>query len=159
MILGYILYEEERTFEGSKLIWAEIGKFVGSKVASVVITVAVLFGGYWCYENWDTVKGFGHGVKIFLFWLVLVGALPWSSYLFMRPLLAFQSNLASEQAAAAASIGLIAGFCLIDVVLALWLGDWSSAGGFTWFVAVLGFIAAGAYNFVICESLARHADG
>ncbi len=77
------------------MIWADIGKFVGSKVASVIITVAVLFGGYWCYENWDTVKGFGHGVKIFLFWLVLVGALPWSSFLFMRPLLAFQSRLAS----------------------------------------------------------------
>ena len=80
---------------------------------------------------------------------------------FPRPLtrlLNFQGSLQTERAAAAASIGVIGAFCLIDIVLALWLGDWSEAGGFTWFVAILGFAAAGAYNFVICESLARHAD-
>lgn len=139
-------------------VFAEIGKFVGAKVASVLITIAMLAGGWWCYENWDSVKAFGVVVKLILVWIVLVAALPWSSYLFMKPLLGFQSNLNSERAAAMVSIGVIAAYCVIDLILAFWLGDWSDASGFSWFMLLLGFAAAGAYNFVICESLARQAD-
>ncbi|MFQ5410869.1 MAG: hypothetical protein ACE5EC_01175 [Phycisphaerae bacterium] len=140
------------------MILAEIGKFIGAKIAGVLITVAMLAGGWWCYENWDTVTAFGHVIKLILFWLILVAALPWASFLFMRPLLDFQSRMQSEKAAAAVSVGLIAAFCLIDVLLALKLAGWGFGGGFTWFVVILGFLAAGAYNFVICESLARQAD-
>lgn len=140
------------------MIFAEIGKFVGAKVATAIIFVAVVAGGIWCWQNWDTVKAFGHVVKLLLIWLAVVAALPWSSYLFMRPLLNFQSSLQSEKAAIAVSVALIGVFCVIDVVVALCMGDWSDVGGFTWFVALLGFLAAGAYNFVICESLARHVD-
>lgn len=140
------------------MILAEAGKFVGAKVASAIIFVAVAAGGFWCYQNWDTVKAFGHVMKLLLFWLAIVAALPWSSYLFMRPVLDFQSSLQSERAAVAVSVGLIAIYCVIDIVVAFLMGDWSNAGGFTWFVTLLGFLAAGAYNFVICESLARHVD-
>ncbi len=139
-------------------VFAEIGKFVGAKVAGAIISIATIAGAVWCYYNWDTVKAFGEVVKLILFWLVLVAALPWTSYLFMKPLLAFQSNLNSERAAAATSIAVIGAFCLIDIALAFWLGDWHDAGGFSWFMLIVGFMAAGAYNFVICESLARQAD-
>lgn len=139
-------------------VFAEIGKFVGAKVAGAIITVATIAGCVWCYYNWDTVKAFGNVVKLILFWLVLVAALPWSSFFFVKPLLAFQGNLNSERAAAATSIGVIGLFCAIDLILAFWLGDWADANGFSWFMLLIGLIAAGAYNFVICESLARHAD-
>lgn len=139
-------------------VFAEIGKFVGAKVAGALITLATIVGGIWCYKNWDTVKAFGEVVKLILIWIALVAALPWSSYLFMKPLLGFQSNLNSERAAAAVSVGVIGAYCIIDMILAFWLGDWQDANGFSWFVLLLGFAAAGAYNFVICESLARQAD-
>ena len=142
-------------------VLAEIGKFVGAKVAGALITLATIAGGIWCYYNWDKVEAFGVVLRQILIWIVLVVALPWSSFLFMKPLLGFQSNMNSERAAAAVSIGLIGVYCLIDIILAFWLGDWGETGGkggFAWFVLVLGFAAAGAYNFVICESLARHAD-
>lgn len=139
-------------------VFAEIGKFVGAKVAGVIITIATLAGGYWCYEHWDKVEAFGGVIRQILFWIVLVAALPWSSYLYMKPLLAFQGNLNSERSAAMVSVGVIGAYCVIDLILAFWLGDWQGAGGFSWFMLVLGLAAAGAYNFVICESLARQAD-
>ncbi len=140
------------------MVLAEAGKFVGAKIASAIIFVGVAAGGIWCAYNWDKVEAFGHVVKLVLFWLVIAAALPWSSYLFMRPVLAFQGNLQSEKAAAAVSVGLIGAFLMIDVFLAWWMNAFSQAGGFTWFVLFLGFAAAGAYNFIICESLARHVD-
>ncbi|MFQ5430055.1 MAG: hypothetical protein ACE5E1_07065 [Phycisphaerae bacterium] len=140
------------------MIFAEIGKVVGAKVAGGIITCAAVAGGIWCYFNWDRVEAFGHVVKLLLLWLAIAAALPWASYLFMRPLIHFQNNLQSARSAAAVSVGLIGAFCLLDILIALRLGDWHDAGGFTWFVAILGFAAAGAYNFVICESLARYVD-
>lgn len=140
------------------MVLAEIGKFVGAKVASAIIFLAVVAGGIWTWQNWDTVKAIGHIVKLALFWIVLVGGIPWSSYLFMRPVLQFQSRLQTANIAAMVSVAMIGAFCVIDILLAFWLADWGFTGGFTWFVVMLGFLAAGAYNFVICESLARHAE-
>ena len=137
---------------------AELGKFVGAKVAGAVITIAVAAGGIWCYYNWDTVQGWGHVVKLVLVWLLVVAALPWTSFFYMRQLLDYQNLITSAKLANVVSVSLIGFYCLIDVAIALWLADWSITGAFTWFVVLLGFLAAGAYNFVICESLARHAD-
>lgn len=140
------------------MILAEIGKFVGAKVAAAVIFLAVVAGGVWCYQNPEAVKAFGHVVKLTLLWIVVAAALPWSSYVFMRPLLRFQADQLSASGAAAVSIAVIAAYWLIDIALAFCLGDFGDAGTFTWIVLLLGFLAAGTYNFVICESLARHVD-
>lgn len=140
------------------ILIAEAGKFVGKKVAGVLITLAVLAGAWWCYQHPETVKSVGNVIKLTIVWTLIAAALPWSSYLFMRPLLGVQSRMQSANSAATLSIAVIAAFLVIDIVIALWLGNWNITGGFTWFVLILGFAAAGAYNFVICESLARHVD-
>lgn len=141
------------------MILAEIGKFVGAKVATAIIFIACLAGAYWCYQNPDSVRAFGSALKLTLVWVLVVAALPWTSWLFMRPLLDFQAKLQSAHGAALASLGVIGAFWMFDVLFALWLAGWSITGGLTWIVVILGFIAAAAYNFVICESLARHANG
>lgn len=139
-------------------VFTEIGKFIGAKVAGALILLAVVAGGIWCWQNPEAVKAFGHAVKVTLIWIVVAAALPWSSYVFMRPLLGVQAKQQTASGAAAVSIGVIAAFCLIDVLLAGWLADWSISGALTWMVVIIGFLAAGAYNFVICESLARYVD-
>ena len=151
-----MLYSEGAASEVRGVILADIGKFVGAKVATAIIFIAVAEGGYWCYQNPESVKAFGNVVKYTLIWIVVAAALPWSSYVFMRPLLDFQSRLTSASGAAFVSLGLLATYCLVDVLLAMWLAGWSVSGGLSWFVLIIGFAAAGAYNFVICESLARH---
>jgi len=140
------------------MILAEVGKFVGSKVAAAIIFIAVAAGGIWCYRNPEAIQAFGHLVKLTLLWVVVAAALPWSSYVFMRPLLRFQADQLSTSGASAVSIAVVAGYCLIDILFAVYLGEFGDAGTFTWIVLLLGFLAAGAYNFVICESLARHVD-
>jgi hypothetical protein len=58
----------------------------------------------------------------------------------------------------ATSIAVIGVYSFADILLALWMAGWRVNGGFTWLVLILGFAAAAAYNFVICESLARQVD-
>jgi hypothetical protein len=140
------------------VILADVGKFVGAKVATAIIFLAVAAGGYWCYQHPESVKAGADVVKLTLVWIVFAAALPWSSYFFMRPLLARQSEMQSSQAAGAVGVAVIAAFSVLDVLLAFYLAGWSIAGTLTWIVVLLGFAAAAAYNFVICESLARQAD-
>jgi hypothetical protein len=135
-----------------------MAKFVGAKAATALIFIAVAAGGYWCYQNPETVKSMANVVKLTIVWIVVAAALPWSSYLFMRPLLAKQSAMQSASGAAATSLAVIGVYTLADILLAFWMAAWRVNGGFTWLVLILGFAAAAAYNFVICESLARHVD-
>jgi len=140
------------------VILAEIGKFIGAKLAAAVITVAVVAAGVWCWQHPETVRAFGHVVKLAIAWTVIAAVLPWTSYLFMPPLLRFQSERLSTNAAGAVGIAVIAAYWLIDIALAFWLAEWSIGGAMSWFVVLVGLLAAAVYNFVICESLARYAD-
>lgn len=137
---------------------ADMAKFVGGKIATALIFLAVAAGAYWCYQNPAALKSMAQVVKLTIVWIVIAAALPWSSYLFMRPLLARQSAMQSAGGAAATSIAVIGVYSFADILLALWMAGWSVNGGFTWLVLILGFAAAAAYNFVICESLARQVD-
>ena len=140
------------------MILSKVTELVGAKIAGAVITLAVVAGAYWCYQHPEEVRAFGRVVKYTLFWLVLTAALPWSSYLFMRPMMDLQARMTSPQAASMLSIGLIAAYTGVNILHALWLASWNIQGGLTWLVVILGFAAAAAYNYVICESLARHVD-
>jgi hypothetical protein len=148
-------------FEGAEevsVILAEISKFVGAKLAAAVISVAVVAAGIWCWQHPETVRAFGTAIKLSLVWIVIVAALPWTSFLFVRPLLRFQSDSLSTGAAGILGIAMIAAYWLIDILLAFWLADWSISGTMSWLVVLVGLAAAAVYNFVICESLARNAD-
>lgn len=140
------------------MILADMGKFVGGKVATALIFAAIAGGGFWCYQHPEVLKAGWSLVKLTLMWLVVAASLPWSSYLFMQPLLARQAQMHSHRTAGALGILIIAAFTLLDVLFALHLADGSIHGSFTWLVVILGFAAAAAYNFVICESLARQAS-
>jgi hypothetical protein len=141
------------------MILADIGKFVGAKVATAIIFLAVTAGGYWLYKHPEVIRETGHLIKLLLIWVVVTAALPWSSFIFMRPLLDLQARMTNASAASVLSIGLIGAYTLVDILLAFKLAQGGIQGGFTWLVVFLGFAAAAAYNFVICESLARQQNG
>jgi len=140
------------------MILTEIGKFLGAKVATAIIFVAVAVGGIWCWQHPEAVKAGANALKLTLVWIVVAAALPWSSYLFMKPLLARQARMQTSSGAAVLSLIVLGVYLFIEVVFAFYLAGWSVSGTLSWVVLVLGFSAAGAYNFVICESLARRAD-
>lgn len=140
------------------MILQDIVKSLGGKIASAVIALAAFAAGYWCYQHPEEMRTFGRVVKYTLIWLVVTAALPWSSFLFMRPFMDLQARMTSAGAAQIASMGLIAAYTGVNIFHAFWLASWDINGGMTWLVVILGFAAAAAYNFFICESLARHVD-
>lgn len=141
------------------MILTEIGKFLGAKVATAIIFVAVAAGGIWCWRNPEALKAGANAVTLALLWLGVAAALPWTSFLFIKPLLAKQAKMQTAGGAAMLSLIVLAVFLLAEIIFAFYLAGWSVSGTLSWLVLILGFSAAGAYNFVICESLARRADG
>ncbi len=140
------------------MILAELGKFVGGKVATALIFVAMAGGGLWCYQHPEALRTGWQVVKLTLLWIVVAAALPWSSYIFIQPLMASQAQMQSARAAGVMGVAIIAAYSLVDIMLALYLAEGGIVGSFSWFVVILGFAAAAAYNFVICESLARQTE-
>lgn len=128
-----------------------IGKYVGGKVltAILVVAVAVVVIGYVRLEParrealWATVRAV-------LLWIGLAAMLPWALF-FVPPLVVrAESNLVSVLA--------LVGYLLIDVLLALWLADWSVSGTLAWAVLILGFLGAAVYNYMVCEFFAERAE-
>ena len=45
------------------MVLSKITEFVGAKIAGAVITLAVIAGASWCYEDQEEVVAFGRIVK------------------------------------------------------------------------------------------------
>lgn len=127
-----------------------IGKYVGAKVVTALCVLGAGAAGLWFWRHPEDLRSLWSVVKLSLAWIGFAAVLPWTSFLFVRPLLKAESN--------ALSAALLGGYMLLDIVAALWLADWGVRGSLAWVVLIIGFMAAAAYNYVVCESLARQAD-
>ncbi len=128
-----------------------IAKYVGGKLVTAVltVTVALVVIWYWRLEPegraaiWTT-------ARLTLTWIGLAAVLPWATF-FVPPLVVkAESNLVSALA--------LAGYLVIDILLALWLAGWAVSGTFAVAAMILGFLCAGLYNFLVCDFLAERAD-
>ncbi|MFO0973627.1 MAG: hypothetical protein U1A27_09335 [Phycisphaerae bacterium] len=127
-----------------------IGKFVGAKVVTTLCVLGAAGAGLWFWRHPDDLRSLWSVIRLSLTWIAFAAVLPWSSFLIMPRVLKLESN--------AAGAALLAGYTLIDILAALWLAGWGVRGALAWMVLIVGFLAAGAYNYVVCESLARQAD-
>lgn len=127
-----------------------IGKYVGGKVVTILCLLGAGLAGYWFYTHPDEIRTLWSVVRLALAWIAFAAVLPWSSFAMMKWVLRFESN--------AAGAILLAAFSVLDIVAALWLAGWQVRGALAWTVVLVGWLAATAYNYVICESLARHVD-
>jgi hypothetical protein len=132
------------------MILESVGKYVGGKVVTALCIVATGAALLWFYKHPEDAKALWQAVKYSIAWIGFAAALPWASYAVLPKVLKMESN--------AMSLVLLAMLSLCDVLMALWLCGWHVNGAMAWSVLLLGFIAAGAYNFVVCESLARQLD-
>ncbi len=128
-----------------------IARFVGGKLLTAVLTVAVglIVIWYWRLDPAARATIWTTAQRV-LTWIGLVAILPWALF-FVPPLvLKAESNLVS---------GLVLlGYLSVDVLLALWLAGWDVAGSLAWAVMILGFLTAAVYNFLVCEYIATRAD-
>lgn len=127
-----------------------IGKYVGGKVVTILCLLGAGLAGYWFYTHPDEIRTLWSVVRLALAWIAFAAVLPWSSFAMMKWVLRFESN--------AAGAILLAAYSVLDIVAALWLAGWHVRGALAWTVVLVGWLAATAYNYVICESLARHVD-
>src|SRR5215470_1847234 len=128
-----------------------IGKYVGGKVVTILCLLGAGLAGIWFWRHPEDLRSLWSIVKLSLAWIALAAVLPWSSFAIMGWILRFESN--------AAGAILLAAYSVVDIVAALWLAGWHIGGALAWTVVLVGWLAAAAYNYVICESLARQADG
>lgn len=127
-----------------------IGKYVGGKVVTVLCVLGAGLAGIWFWRHPEDLRALWTTIRLSLAWIAFATALPWVTYPIIPRILKFESNNAG--------LALIAGLCGLDVLMAMWLAGWHINGALAWTVVLVGWLAAGAYNYVICESLARHVD-
>ena len=125
------------------MIFAEIGKFVGGKVLTAIIFLAVAAAGYWFYTHPEQLEQIWLVMRGVLLWLGLTLVLPWALFFVTGKVVAADSN--------AAGAALLVGLTAVDALFAFFLMDWSVSGTLTWMVLLLGFLCAGVYNFLVCD--------
>jgi hypothetical protein len=126
-------------------VWTEVGKFVGGKVLTAILVVGVFASGVWFWRHPEQLQAIWGVLKSVLAWLGFVIVLPWALFFVVPWIRRFESNLAAAL--------MLLGYLLLDVLVALYLADWQVSGALTWIVMILGFLAAGVYNFLVCETI------
>jgi hypothetical protein len=132
-------------------MWATIGKFVGAKVLTALLVVSAGASLIWFWKHPEVLQALWAGLKGVLAWLGFVIVLPWSLFFVTVKVVKMESNQAA--------VALVLGFLAVDIIVALWLADWSITGALTWVVVLLGFLTAGVYNFLVCDYVADQLDG
>ncbi len=128
-------------------MWATIGKYVGGKVLTAILVVASAAGIIWFWKHPEQLQALWQVIKYVLAWLGLVIVLPWALFFVPPWVIKKESNFAAGL--------MLAGYLALDVVVALLLAGARGHGTLTWVVLLLGFGAAGVYNFLVCD---YHAD-
>ncbi len=125
---------------------------VGEKVLTWIAAALLLVLAVAVYRmDAGTREAILRGIGRTLVWVVVSGALPWVTRLFIARLLEVGSNWAGAI--------LIAGLTLINALLGLFLmGGWPS-GGWAWLATLAALAVVGTYNYLVAEYLAERAGG
>ena len=131
-------------------MWATIGKYVGGKVLTAILVVASAAGIIWFWKHPEQLRAIWQVIKYALAWLGFAIVLPWALFFVPPWVMKKESNFTAGL--------MLAGYLALDVIAALLLAGVRGHGTLTWIVLLLGFGAAGVYNFLVCDSLAERID-
>lgn len=128
-----------------------VGQYVGGKVVTAVLVVASAGAVIWFWRHPEQLQTIWQTLKYVVLWLGIVLILPWATF-FVTPW------VVSKESNTAAGLMLL-GYSLADVICAFVLiGSVRGHNTLTWLVLLLGFLAAGVYNFKACEFQAARAE-
>jgi hypothetical protein len=129
---------------------AGLAKFVGSKVLTAVLLVIgiVIVIWYWQLPP-ESKQAIWTSLKLGLLWVGFAAVVPWALFFVPGLVLRAESNLVSA--------AVLLGYLALDVLAALWLAGWKVSSTAGWCVLILGFLAAGVYNFIVSDFLADRA--
>jgi len=131
-------------------MWEAIGKYVGGKVLTAILVVGVAGAGIWFWRHPDDLALIWRVVKYALAWIGFVLVLPWALFFVPPWVLSKESN--------AAGAIMLVGYLAMDVTVAVLLAGGAGHSFLTWVVLLLGFLAAGVYNYLVCDYLATRAE-
>ncbi len=133
-------------------MFTTLGQYIGGKVITAILVVSGGLAGIYFWNNPDDLVSIWNAVKWAAVWIGIVLVLPWATF-FVTPW------VVSRDSNAAAAL-MLAGYSLVDVLVAVYLmGGVSGHGTLAWAVVLLGFLSAGVYNFKVCEYQAERAEG
>ncbi len=132
-------------------MWEAIGKYVGGKVLTAILVVSSAAGIIWFWKHPEQLQTIWQVIKYVLAWLGFAIVLPWALFFVPPWVMKKESNLAAGL--------MLAGYLALDVIAGLLLaGGVRGHGTLTWIVLLLGFGAAGVYNFLVCDFQAERID-
>lgn len=131
-------------------MWATLGKYVGGKVLTAILVVGAIMTTIWFWRHPEQLATIWAVIKFALAWIGFAIVFPWALFFVPAMVIRYESN--------AAGALMLLGYLLVDILMALWLAGWQVSGTLTWAVLLLGFLAAGVYNFLVCEFLATRAE-
>ena len=132
-------------------MWQAIGKYVGGRVLTAVLVISCAAGIIWFWKHPEQLQTIWQVIKYVLAWLGFAIVLPWALFFVPPWVMKKESNLAAGL--------MLAGYLALDVIAALLLaGGVRGHGTLTWIVLLLGFGAAGVYNFLVCDFQAERID-
>lgn len=128
-----------------------IGKYVGGKVlgAAIFVASALIVIWYWQLPP-ESKNAIWLALRNGLIWIAFAVTLPWALFFVPAKVLRMESN--------AASAVMLAGYLALDALMAFWMAGWHVSGVIAWGVLIVGLLAAGVYNLLVCEYLAERAE-
>ena len=121
-----------------------IGQYVGGRVLTALLVVGCAGGVIWFWNHPEQLESIWSVMKSVLAWIAFVTVLPWALF--------FVQSWTVRQDSNTAAALVLAGYDLADVIVAFLLAGGVSGHGFlTWVVLLIGFLASGVYNYVVCE--------
>lgn len=129
-----------------------MGKYVGGKVVTAAIIIAsfMVIVWYWNLPQeskeaiWGTLKG---GVV----WIGFAAIFPWATFFMPIRVVQSESNKIG--------VALLIGYLLCDILFAWYLCGWDfPSATMAQGVIVIGCLAAGFYNFLVCEFVAEKME-
>ncbi|MCY2954714.1 MAG: hypothetical protein NTU53_22510 [Planctomycetota bacterium] len=123
-------------------------KTITGKVAAGIVALAVIVGGIsWWQMDPSTRHTLASGTGRITAWFGIVLLLPWASFFVITRTSRFETNLAGAL--------LVFAYTLVEVLLLLWLFNWSVPGAAAWTFVLLGALVAAVYNLFTCDWIAE----
>jgi len=142
----------------------EFLKAMGGKVVGIVVGGAVTLVVLIAAVSWFTMSPADRdrlladtgavlkAIGIFLGWMLLVGVVPWATFL----LLGWAHRVESHVGGINLALGtLIFVYTAAEAVILAWVYGWSVHGAFGWVLFAGATLVAGVYNLLACDWIAE----
>ena len=126
------------------------GKIIGGVVALLVIIAAISWFTMDPADRQQMLSDTGRVLKwigIAIGWLLIVGVVPWATFLVIRKAAEFDTNLAGA--------ALVVVYTALEAVLLGWLYGWHVRGPAAWAFFAAATLLAGVYNLLACDWIAE----